>query len=312
MKTKFYTRFAMVFTAMMMFAFTAFAQTTIEVPVSVAEDDCEEQLEADGDNPANYMDHGSSDLELCTESEGIHQVVGVGFRNVQIPVGATITNAYVQFSADTDNEEVITLDIWGAAEANTSLPITETPGDITRRPKTTAQITGWSPDPWVGIEHARSAAEQTPDISAIIQEIIGLPGWAPGNSIMICLTDDETVKAHREAESYDGAYDDGAGNVADAPTLVVTFTEGTGINTLSDELSGIVYPNPAEGRVYISNPSSDNFSYEIFNINGQLVASRYNLSGASTELDMSSYAKGMYFVDVTTSERTQTLKLILQ
>jgi hypothetical protein len=296
----------MVFAAMVMFAFTAFAQTTISVQVSVAEDDCEEQLEADGENPANYMDHGSSDLELCTESEGIHQVVGIGFRNVTIPPGATITNAYIQFSCDDFNDDVIELEGWGVAEANTALPIGTDPGSVTSRPKTTAQLTGWSPAPWTAeMEHTKDAAQQSPDISAIVQEIVNIAGWASGNNMMICFTDDQTVKAHREAESYDG-------DPAEAPTLVVTFTEGTGINTLSDELSGIVYPNPAEGIVNISNPSSDNFSYEIFNINGQLVASRYNLSGASTELDMSAFAKGMYFVDVTTSERTQTLKLILQ
>lgn len=317
MNTKFYTRITLVITAMMMFVFTTFAQTTISVAVADALDDVEQYLQdndltADPPEVAGYMDQGSSDLELCNETDGVQQLVGIIFRNVQIPAGVTITNSYVQFCADDDNDEAITLSIWGAKAATVAAPWTDELNSVSNLTKT-AKVE-WTPAPWtadMASTMAMGSEQQTPDISAIIQEIIGVAGWTPGNNVCIMLQDESgTVKQHREAESFEGATDDNAG--VGIPTLNVTFTEGTGINTLSDELSSSIYPNPAEGRVYISNPSSDNFSYEIFNINGQLVASRYNLSGSTTEVDMSEFAKGIYFVDVTTAERTQTMKLILK
>ena len=122
--------------------------------------------------------------------------------------------------------------------------------------------------------------------------------------MLIIITGDpaQTEDANREMESFDGDV---------PPFLSVTFTEGSGIDS-NREFIYSVYPNPTEGQVYIDNPSNENFSYEIFNINGQLVASRYNISGNSTELDMSAFVKGTYFVDVKTAERVETHKLILK
>src|SRR4030042_410109 len=108
MKSKYYKRFAMVFTTILMFTFIATSQTTITVRVSDPMDDCEEVLVVvDPADVLGFMDHGSSDLELCTEDN--IQVVGMIFRDVQIPVGATITNAFVQFQCDDLNDEEISL-----------------------------------------------------------------------------------------------------------------------------------------------------------------------------------------------------------
>jgi len=318
MSTKFYTRFAMVFAAMMMFAFTAFAQTTISVPVADALDDVEQYLQdndltKDPPEQAGFMDQGSSDLELCNETEGVQQLVGIIFRNVQIPAGATITNAYVQFCADDDNDEAITLSIWGAKSPTVVAPWTDELNSVSNLPKTTAKVS-WTPAPWTADMAAAMAMgpeQQTPDISSIIKEIVDGAGWAPGNNLCLMFMDESgTVKQHREAESFEGATDDNAG--VGIPTLNVTFTEGgTGIDSYKG-LSYAVYPNPTQGKLTIANPSGDTFSYEIYSISGQRVAHRYNLSGATAELDMAVFAKGMYFVNVKTVQGTETHKLILE
>lgn len=309
MRKKIYTRLTIVFATL--FAFTLFvtAQTTLEIQVGASLDDVEEvavSLEADA--PVGSVDGGSSDLELIFDHEP--QYVGMLFRSVAIPVGAGITNAYVQFQVDAIKEGVtdatLTLEVYGGKEANAA-DLSETDNTVSSHPKTTA-VVPWSPGPSVA-EGDKGANEQTPDISAVVQEIIETPGWASGNNMLIVVAPDaammaQTEDANREMESFDG-------DPTGAPTLSVTYVEGTGIST-TKEFTYAVYPNPTQGQVYISNPSNENFSYEIFNINGQLVASRYNLSGTSTELDMSSFAKGMYFVDVTSSDRVETHKLILK
>jgi hypothetical protein len=61
----------------------------------------------------------SSDLELGRDGDE-PQVVGLQFRDVDIPNGATITDAYIQFTCDEINEaeDAITLEIVGDAADN--------------------------------------------------------------------------------------------------------------------------------------------------------------------------------------------------
>ena len=215
MKSKFYTRFTMVFTTILMFTYTATSQTSITIPIIAGEDDAEEvKVVLDGERVLGEVDIFSSDLELGSEDNG--QYVGMIFRDVQIPAGATITNAYIQFQCDDNNDEVITLTIYGAKEANQSAAFTETLFDISRHPGTTATVS-WTPAPWTPeMLEAEGPEQQTPDLSTIIAEIISLHGWTLGNNIMIVVTSDATeAKQHREAASFD---DD-----MYPPTLNVTY-----------------------------------------------------------------------------------------
>ncbi len=307
MKSKLYYKFLMLFTTLIMFAFIATSQTTISVPIIDAHDDAEEGLDPDPDGilPLGGIELESGDLEMCTEAENYRQIVGMIFRNIQIPIGATITNAYVQFYCDDTNDDTITIDIQGAKEANASAPFTDVPYNISAHTRTDAKVE-WTPVPWTEAMLLLAGEEQkTPDISSVIQEIIGIPGWAPGNNIMILVTDlDNPVKSHRQAVTYDE-------DVTKVAVLNVTFTTGgTEVDPVQDGLSGI-FPNPTEGMLNINNPSSDNFSYEIYTITGKLAASRYNLSGSTIQIDLSDLAKGAYLVNIRTAEKTEKHKLIL-
>lgn len=307
MKSKFYTRFTLLFAAISIFAYAAYSQTTISIPISDGAYDAEEIKAVVEGGEVGDVDLTSSDLELAFDHEP--SFVGMIFQNVEIPVGATVTNAYIQFTVDAISEGTtdadITLEVYGAAEANVTGPFTEDPFNVSSHPSTTATVTGWSPPPSVA-EGDAGVAEQTPDLSAIINEIIGLDGWASGNNIMLVVTTDaaQTEDKNREMEATPPD-----GDVA--PVLWITFTESTGIE-VNREFSFSIYPNPVEGKAYINNPSNKEFSIEIFNINGQMVVSRYNLTGSSVELDMSSFAKGMYFVDVKSVKGVETHKLILK
>ena len=300
----------MVFTTILMFTYIATSQTTI-TSQCVEFDANEERASNVGGDAVGSNDWNSSDLEIVFDAET--QFVGMIFRNLAIPVGATITNAYVQFTVDAivagvTDATMPPLTIYGAKEANVPDPFTDVPFTVSSHPPTTAQVTGWMPGPSVTVGDA-GVNEQTPDISIIIAEIIALDGWASGNSIMIVITADPnlTENINREMESAKG-------NNEGAPVLNVTFTEGggTAVNAVNDEFSNSIYPNPTEGILHVKNPSTDKFSYEIYSINGKLVASRHNITGSTVEVDLSDFAKGMYFVDVRNTEKTQTHKIILK
>ncbi|TIU44439.1 MAG: hypothetical protein E5W19_33385, partial [Mesorhizobium sp.] len=58
-------------------------------------------------------------------------------------------------------------------------PFTAVSFNVSALPRTTAS-TAWTPDPWTIVgEHG--AAERTPDLSAIVQEIVNRSGWAALN-----------------------------------------------------------------------------------------------------------------------------------
>ena len=308
MKSKLYTKIAMVFTTALLFSYFASSQTTVDVQVLYSEDDAEEVRIPVGGTLGD-VDLTSSDLELVFDSDPDY--VGLRFRDVQIPQGATITNAYVQFTVDAlvegTTDVAVKLEVWGALEASAA-EITGDPFSVSNRPFTTNMVP-WEPGPSVAVGDA-GENEQTPDISAIIQEIISLEGWAPGNNMMIIVTTGDTLDLedkNREMESADG-------DAAGAPVLNVTFTGsgGTGINSIPADFSSLIYPNPTEGKLYIKNPSTDKFSYQIYTVNGRLISSRHHITGATTELDLSGLAKGMYLINVRTTEKTETHKIILR
>jgi uncharacterized protein YjdB len=71
-------------------------------------------------------------------------------------------------------------------------------GDISSRSRTGAAVP-WSPAPWPTVGEA-GPDQQTPNITAIIQEIVNRAGWVSGNSLVIIITG----TGERVAESYDG------------------------------------------------------------------------------------------------------------
>ena len=87
-----------------------------------------------------------------------------------------------------------------------------TSGNITSRDQTTAAVS-WTPGAW-STEHFKY---QTPDISAVVQEIVLRGGWGPGNAMAFLISGE----GQRIAESYDGA--NTHGDLELAPRLVIEY-----------------------------------------------------------------------------------------
>ncbi|MHC4509554.1 MAG: discoidin domain-containing protein, partial [Planctomycetota bacterium] len=183
--------------------------------INAGNDDAEEEVSGGG------IDRGSSDLELGHEgaaSATSLQTVGCRWVGVPIPKGATITEAWVQFSANDINNDRHIPDVSVVIEGELSAsPATfsSTARDISSRPTTAASVV-WDVPRWT-TTHAMGPEERTPDISSIIQEIVNQPNWA-GEAIVLMFRDNPAKPSQgtREAESFDGTPDE-------APLLHISY-----------------------------------------------------------------------------------------
>jgi hypothetical protein len=181
------------------------APDILEVRIASSSDDAEER--ADG-----RVKLTSSDLELVFDGGG-HQTVGMRFNGLTIPPAANIAKAYIQFQVDeTIPADPTNLTIQGE-DVDNAATFTAVSGSITSRPRTTAAMS-WAPVPWTTVG-AAGPDQQTPDITAVIQEIVDRAGWTSGNSLVIIFTGN----GERTAEAYDGVS-------AAAPLLHVEYSIG--------------------------------------------------------------------------------------
>lgn len=164
---------------------------SLDVQVAAGSDDAEEAV----GSGTMYIE--STDLELVVDNLIITQLVGLRFANVNVPQGANITNAYVQFQTDETASGVASLLVEGQASDNAAA-FEDANYNISSRPRTLASAV-WVPPPWSAAGEA-GPDQQTPDLGAVIQEIVDRPGWASGNALAIIISGTGT----RTAEAYEG------------------------------------------------------------------------------------------------------------
>jgi len=156
--------------------------TAFEVRITAGNDDAEE-------NSRNNVTITSSDLDMMLDSGGATNVtnllVGVRFPSLAIPPEAVITNAHLQFEADENHVATTQLTIQGET-ADSALAFAPSKRNLSNRPRTTAAVT-WTPPSWTHIGDA-GPDQRTPDLAAILQEVVSRPGWASGNAIALLIS----------------------------------------------------------------------------------------------------------------------------
>ena len=173
--------------------------SSLDVRVNTSSDDA-------GQTIAGVVTTNSGTLDLNGN------INGVRFSNLAIPPGATITNAYIQFTANNAGTNSLgspTYTIRGQ-DADTAATFTTANSNISGR-ATTTQSVSWSPAAW-----ANSSLQNTPDLTSVVQAIVNRAGWSSGNSMAFIVSGGSAV-ALRRAESYDG-------NAAAAPRLVIEYS----------------------------------------------------------------------------------------
>ncbi len=272
---------------------TASAQT-VDVRVDESNDDAEERQNGS-------VALTSSDLELVDDgSKGKRgQTIGIRFKGITIPPGATIGNAYILFTVDEKDSGPTSVTVYGQAASNPPT-FSKARFDITSRPRTPTAVDWPDIPPW-NVVGVAEMVQQTPDLFAIVQEIIDDREWASGNSMVFIIEG----SGERTAESFNGV-------AASAPLLHVEYTlnwapvlGSIGPQTaVEDELSnvGVSATHPAGDPVVLL-VSGLPASFAMF------ATFRDNGDGTGTlDLAPSSGDAGVYQITVTASDGELTDK----
>jgi hypothetical protein len=123
--------------------------------------------------------------------------VSLTFSGLDVPAGATMRGAHIQFTTGPGGNDPVVLSIRAAV------------GDDE------TDVVTWSPAPW-GDEGERGANQQTPDLSAIIREALSAPGQGPGAPLTLEIAAEG--RGQRSAMSFEA-------DPAAAPSLRLEFSE---------------------------------------------------------------------------------------
>lgn len=144
-------------------------------------------------------------LSLGTEN-GNEQLVGLRFQEMNIPSGATITSAHIEFTAEGNKSEDTNLTIVGH-DIDSAPSIASTGYYLRDIPKTDASV-DWTPTAWsVGDVY------ETPDLKDIVQEITNRSDWCGGQSLGFVVSG----TGERAAHAYNG------GNASRSAVLRVSY-----------------------------------------------------------------------------------------
>ncbi|MCP4454063.1 MAG: hypothetical protein GY809_21600 [Planctomycetes bacterium] len=191
---------------------TVFGET-VETRISDDRNDNEEDL-----NPSKLgeTDLDSSDLEFPYEDGGQEdpQLIGLRFQ-VDVPAGNVVTNAWIRFQVDSvsktpDTTDPVNVIIEGQLDPNAAGFVDEGAEtfDISSRPVTAAKAY-WSVPAWEAVGD-QGPAQTSVNIASIIQEIIDIPGWKSGNSLVLIIRDDPNNPSIGMREAEGGPGDDAA------------------------------------------------------------------------------------------------------
>ena len=179
--------------------------TTVRTSIASAADDAEEIKGRSVQLTGSLLDLRAKD--------GVLQLTGLRFQNLQVPPGARIDNAYLVFKAGMNDAEAVSLNLYGEASDNAD-SFSTAENSLSSRIKTSATSV-WTPDSW-----ANGKTYQTPNLASVVQEIVSRSGWQSGNALAL-FVDGSSSAGERSAMAFGNPY--GA-----APELVVTYTGGTG------------------------------------------------------------------------------------
>ena len=225
-------------------------------PLISGADDLEERT-APSSTP---LDNGDLDFGGFNAS-GTDALMALRFQNLEIPQGATIKSAYIEFMAITSTDAATyptNLLIEGVASDDA--PVLALSADYIKDLTPTNATVAWNAvESWLAGRTYRTA-----DISPVLQEIVTRPGWAEGNAAAFRFSGN----GFREAYSFNGGH---------APVLRVTFD-----NAVPKRYYGLFNPD------YFYTYTSGVFTPAYKKVNYNSGAARWNvetLAGGATTLD---------------------------
>lgn len=142
--------------------------------------DIVEQRSASASSNPGGLDYSDATLDMTENGSAGQQSIGLKFDEIDVPQGATITNAYINFVARSSDSSSVTLRVrgvdadtspeWvGAYAVDRAIDSNSSDGYV----GTSASQT-WSPPAWSSGENG---PDTRVDVTSIVQEITDRPGW---------------------------------------------------------------------------------------------------------------------------------------
>ncbi len=212
----------------------------IVAQVSASSDDAEERTNGNMVLTGNVSTtQPTARLEMMGPSGTYaNTAIGVRFKNINIPQGATITSARLEFEVDTTSTTATNLTIKGH-KVSSSTTFTSSDNNISSRlstEATTASVT-WNSVPNLAVNYKLVS----PDLTSVVQEIVNQAGWANGNAMTFLISG----SGNKIVESYDS-------EPAAAPKLYITYvSSGTWQKTVRDQLRELVVAMRADANTPI-------------------------------------------------------------
>jgi parallel beta-helix repeat protein len=144
----------------------------------------------------------ADDADTCTSCNEVHlgllggpQTGGFRFEDVRVQPGTALDSAALIVPTDGTYTNPLQLRLWGEALV---APPPYGPGSLpSNRPKTSASVAWPVTNTWQYLEwHA------TPDVAALLAEVLAQPGWSFGGEVAIDVTDDGS-SGHRRVWAFD-------------------------------------------------------------------------------------------------------------
>lgn len=193
---------------------------------SLVEPEIVTSVAASGDDA--YQESGSVNVtyDRVKIVEGTGTVTsGFRFSQLQIPRGAVISSAYLRLASDGFNSSPANIRFTAEAVGD-SAGFSSATNNIRTRTKTAAQIDWNSNNDWP------TTNEQfvTPDIGAVIQEVVNRSDWCGGNALSLII---EGTGSSGGSNRYIKSYDEGTGLGAE---LVVSYDKASATGCVSGDM----------------------------------------------------------------------------
>lgn len=194
---------------------------------------------ADGSNDAVEMSSGQvvlADPVLRLQSSGM---AGLRFDDVRIPPGATVTAASVQFTNSALGTLSATFQIRSELAAD-SVPFGPGNFDLSMRPVSGTSVV-WSVPFWFSTNQ-KGATQRTPDLSALLGEVMRAPGWQSGNAVTFFLQG----SGDRKVVSFEGGG-------AKSAELILQYEESSAFDIAKRALPAVVvFGSPGQEVLQVS------------------------------------------------------------
>jgi hypothetical protein len=134
-----------------------------------------------GDDAREFVS-GTVRLNETYLAPGRNNLIGLRFVDVPVPAGARVQSAVLKLLAVGNTSGRIAVRYVGEDSASAAA-FSKDPGDLSQRARTTAFVDD-TPDTWVP-----GAFNASPELNAVIQEIIDRPDWSAGGDLVLFIAD---------------------------------------------------------------------------------------------------------------------------